>query len=118
MSQAGLADGTKTGTGSLASEETKQEWQRSWDFYVTVRGARADRLAKVAEKFGYSQKGAKRRIKNYEDWQRNQTGQLPPDPFRSETLALGNAMLQQKRALRRGARHDQGRQSNPRFRTT
>jgi hypothetical protein len=117
MSQEGLADGTKTGTGSLASEETKQEWKRAWDFYITVRGARADRLSKVAEKFGYSRKGAKRRIKNYEDWQLNETGQLPPDPFRAETLALGSSMLEQKRASKRAASQARGRHPNPRFRT-
>jgi hypothetical protein len=114
MSQEGLANGTKTGIGSLASEETKQEWKSAWDFYVTVRGARADRLNKVAEKFGYSRKGAKRRIKNYEHWQLNETGQLPPDPFRAETLALGNSMLEQKRAARRVAAQGQKRHANPR----
>ena len=114
MSQSGQADGTKTGVGSLASDTTKEEWKRVYDFYTTVRGARADRIGAVAEKFGFSRKGAKRRIKNYEGWQLRVTGNLPPDPFRAETLALGSAMLQQKRAEQQNRRREAGRSSSKR----
>jgi len=103
MSQSGQPDGTKTGVGSVATDETKQDWKQAWDFYKTIRGPRADRISKVAEKFGVSRKGAKRRIKNYEAWQILQTGSLPDDPYRAETLALGNAMLLRKRTEKKRA---------------
>lgn len=103
MSQLGNPDGTKTGIGSVASEETRLAWKQAWDYYTTIRGPRADRISKVAEKFGLSRKGAKRRIKNYEGWQVQLTGSLPPDPFRAETIALGNAMLVRKRAEQRSS---------------
>ncbi|HEY0003622.1 MAG TPA: hypothetical protein VGB17_02340 [Pyrinomonadaceae bacterium] len=104
MSQKGYPDGTETGAGSLASEETKQEWGRAYDFYLTTRGSRGDRLLKTAEHFGISHKAAKRRIKNFEAWQLRETGQLPPDPYRKEMLALGNQLLEKKRAASRSGR--------------
>lgn len=73
MSQGSLVDGTKTGRGSVATEETKQLWREAYEIYRKARGNPADRkldrtarLAEVAEKLQVSPKVAKRRIRNYE----------------------------------------------------
>ncbi len=73
MSQYGLPDETKTGRGSLASDEVKELWQEAYAVYQEARGApydnrqdRTQRISEVSSKLGVSRKVAKRRIRNYE----------------------------------------------------
>lgn len=73
MSQDALADGTKTGRGSVATEETKQLWREAYEIFRKAQGNPRDRkldrtarLAEVAQKLQVSPKVAKRRIRNYE----------------------------------------------------
>ena len=101
MSQKGYENGMETGVGSLASDETKEQWRRAYEFYLTTQGSRGDRLLRTAEHFQISHKAAKRRIKNFEAWQLKETGELPPDPHREEMLALGNILFEKKRAAKR-----------------
>jgi len=77
MSQYGLPDGTKTGKGSLATEEVKAMWRRAYQIYLEAEGDRFDkkhdrtlRLGEVARRLQVTRKAAKRRIKNYEGWQK------------------------------------------------
>ena len=77
MSQKGLPDGTKTGKGSLATEEIKEMWTRAYQIYQDAEGVPFDkvrdrtmRISAVARKMGITQKAAKRRVKNYEGWQK------------------------------------------------
>lgn len=73
MSQCGLPDGTKTGRGSLASDEVKELWQEAYAIYQQASGApynkrqdRTERISEVSSKLEVSRKVAKRRIRNYE----------------------------------------------------
>lgn len=64
--------------GKQATLETKAEWERAYKFYQEAPGDRydkkkdrTDRLTYVARMMDLTQKQAKRRVRNYEAWQRN-----------------------------------------------
>jgi hypothetical protein len=64
--------------GALAPPEIKAEWERAYQLYREAPGAphdkkqdRTERITYVAEKLNLTRKQAKRRIRNYEAWQRN-----------------------------------------------
>ena len=64
--------------GVQATPETKDEWTRAYKFYLEAPGdpydKKKDRTARidyVAQKMNLKRKQAKRRIRNYEAWQRN-----------------------------------------------
>ena len=64
--------------GALATPEVKEEWTRAYEIYLKAQGNpydkkqdRADRIDYVAQTMRLTRKQAKRRIRNYEAWQRN-----------------------------------------------
>jgi len=64
--------------GVQATAEVKAEWVRAYNFYREAPGFpydkkkdRTERIDFVARKMNLTRKQAKRRIKNYEAWQRN-----------------------------------------------
>ncbi len=64
--------------GKQATPEVKDEWVRSYQLYVEAPGVpydkkkdRTERINYVAARMNITRKQAKRRIKNYEAWQRN-----------------------------------------------
>jgi len=64
--------------GSIATPEVKAEWTRAYALYREAPGDRYDkkndrtaRIGYVAEKLGLTRKQAKRRVRNYEAWQKN-----------------------------------------------
>jgi len=64
--------------GALASPEIKAEWERAYELYREAPGVpydkkldRTERISYVAVKLNLTRKQAKRRIRNYEAWQRN-----------------------------------------------
>jgi hypothetical protein len=64
--------------GAIATPEVKAEWTRAYELYLRAPGDRYDkkhdrteRIGYVAEKLGLTRKQAKRRVRNYEAWQRN-----------------------------------------------
>jgi hypothetical protein len=64
--------------GVLATPEVKREWTRAYEVYLRAQGNpydkkqdRAERIDFVAMELRLTRKQAKRRIKNYEAWQRN-----------------------------------------------
>lgn len=64
--------------GVQATTEVKAEWTRAYDFYLEAPGFpydqkkdRTERIDYVARRMKLTRKQAKRRIKNYEAWQRN-----------------------------------------------
>lgn len=64
--------------GLLATEETKEEWKRAYDFYLKApvtsgdkKKERTERISYVAREMNLTHKQAKRRIRNFEAWQRN-----------------------------------------------
>jgi len=64
--------------GVQATEEVKQEWKRAYSLYVQANGDPYDKKNDRTERIGYvaralrlTRKQAKRRIRNYEAWQRN-----------------------------------------------
>jgi hypothetical protein len=64
--------------GAQATPEVKAEWKRSYDLYRQAPGDphdkkrdRTERINYVAEKLGVTRKQAKRRVRNYEAWQKN-----------------------------------------------
>jgi len=64
--------------GAIATPEVKAEWTRAYAIYRQAPGDpydkkndRTARIGYVAEKMGITRKQAKRRIRNYEAWQRN-----------------------------------------------
>ena len=64
--------------GKQATPEVKDEWVRSYQLYVEAPGVpydkkkdRTERINYVAAQMNITRKQAKRRIKNYEAWQRN-----------------------------------------------
>ncbi|OLE53242.1 MAG: hypothetical protein AUG51_14210 [Acidobacteria bacterium 13_1_20CM_3_53_8] len=66
--------------GEQATREIKAEWERAYRFYKEAKGDpydqkkdRTERIAYVALKMNLTKKQAKRRVKNYEAWQRNIT---------------------------------------------
>lgn len=64
--------------GIQAGPEIKAEWERAYDIYLSAKGDpydkkrdRTERINYVARLMNLTRKQAKRRIKNYEAWQRN-----------------------------------------------
>ncbi len=64
--------------GVQATEEIKQEWTRAYELYLEAPGVaydkkkdRTERIEYVAKKLNLTRKQAKRRVRNYEAWQRN-----------------------------------------------
>jgi hypothetical protein len=64
--------------GKQATTETKEEWMRAYDYYLEAPGVpydkkkdRTERIDYVARRMNLTRKQAKRRIRNYEAWQRN-----------------------------------------------
>ena len=64
--------------GTQATPEIKAEWTRAYDLYLEAPGIaydkkkdRTERIDYVARKLNLTRKQAKRRIRNYEAWQRN-----------------------------------------------
>jgi hypothetical protein len=64
--------------GTQATPEVKAEWTRAYDLYLEAPGIaydkkkdRTERIDYVARKLNLTRKQAKRRIRNYEAWQRN-----------------------------------------------
>ncbi|HJU53684.1 MAG TPA: hypothetical protein VJ715_03895 [Pyrinomonadaceae bacterium] len=64
--------------GKQATPEIKEEWVRAYQLYLEAPGVpydkkkdRTERINHVAARMNLTRKQAKRRIKNYEAWQRN-----------------------------------------------
>jgi phosphoglycerol transferase MdoB-like AlkP superfamily enzyme len=64
--------------GLQATDENKAEWTRAYDLYLVAPGDkydkkkdRTERIDYVARQLNLTRKQAKRRIRNYEAWQRN-----------------------------------------------
>jgi hypothetical protein len=64
--------------GEQATPEIKAEWERAYGFYEQAPGDprdkkndRTERINYVAQMMNLTHKQAKRRIRNYEAWQRN-----------------------------------------------
>jgi hypothetical protein len=64
--------------GKQATPEIKEEWVRAYDLYLEAPGVpydkkkdRTERINFVAARMNITRKQAKRRIKNFEAWQRN-----------------------------------------------
>jgi hypothetical protein len=64
--------------GTQATPEVKAEWTRAYDLYLEAPGIaydkkkdRTERIDYVARRLNLTRKQAKRRIRNYEAWQRN-----------------------------------------------
>ena len=64
--------------GAQATPEVINEWVRAYDFYLEAPGVpydkkkdRTERIEYVARRMNLTRKQAKRRIRNYEAWQRN-----------------------------------------------
>lgn len=64
--------------GLQATPEVKAEWTAAYKLFLQAPGVRYDekkdrtaRIDYVAEKMNLTHKQAKRRIRNYEAWQRN-----------------------------------------------
>ena len=64
--------------GKQATPEVKEEWVRSYELYLEAPGVpydkkkdRTERINYVAARMNITRKQAKRRIKNFEAWQRN-----------------------------------------------
>ena len=72
--------------GKQATDEVKAEWSRAYEIYRRAPGDRYDakndrtsRIDFVAREMKLTRKQAKRRIRNYEAWQRNiKKGLLKP----------------------------------------
>lgn len=64
--------------GKQATAEVKSEWTRAYQIYLRATGDRYDkkkdrtsRIDSVAKELQLTRKQAKRRVRNYEAWQRN-----------------------------------------------
>jgi hypothetical protein len=64
--------------GIQATEDIKAEWKRAYGLYLKAPGDPYDKKNDRTERIGYvasalelTRKQAKRRIRNYEAWQRN-----------------------------------------------
>ena len=64
--------------GIQATEDVKKEWAFAYQLYLKAPGDprnhqndRAERISYVAQQMNLTHKQAKRRIRNYESWQRN-----------------------------------------------
>ena len=73
--------------GIQAEPEVKEEWKRAYAIYLRAPGDRYDkkkdrteRINFVAHELRLTRKQAKRRVRNYEAWQRNiKKGLVPRD---------------------------------------
>ena len=64
--------------GKQATPEVKEEWKEAYSIYLSAPGVphnkkldRTERINHVAQVMKLTRKQAKRRVKNYEAWQRN-----------------------------------------------
>lgn len=64
--------------GIQATEDIKTEWKRAYNLYLQAPGDpydkkndRTERIGYVAKNMQLTRKQAKRRIRNFEAWQRN-----------------------------------------------
>ena len=64
--------------GKQATEDVKEEWKQAYEIYLSAPGVphnkkldRTERINYVADKMRLTRKQAKRRVKNFEAWQRN-----------------------------------------------
>ena len=64
--------------GKQATPEVKEEWKRAYAIYQTAPGDkfdkkkdRTERINQVAHEMNLTRKQAKRRVRNFEAWQRN-----------------------------------------------
>lgn len=64
--------------GKQATEDVKEEWKKAYHYYQQAPGVphnkkldRTERINFVAQSMNLTRKQAKRRVKNYEAWQRN-----------------------------------------------
>lgn len=64
--------------GKQATDSVKAEWTRAYEIYLKAPGDRYDkkndrtsRIDFVAQELKLTRKQAKRRVRNYEAWQRN-----------------------------------------------
>jgi hypothetical protein len=64
--------------GKQATPEVKEEWKRAYAIYMRAPGDRYDkkkdrteRINFVADEMRLTRKQAKRRVRNFEAWQRN-----------------------------------------------
>ena len=64
--------------GKQATAEVKAEWEQAHEIYLRAPGDRYDkkkdrtaRIEYVAQEMKLTRKQAKRRVRNYEAWQRN-----------------------------------------------
>ena len=64
--------------GKQATEDVKEEWKRAYRIYQQAPGVphnkkldRTERINFVAQSMNITRKQAKRRVKNFEAWQRN-----------------------------------------------
>jgi hypothetical protein len=64
--------------GKQAGDDVKSEWTRAYQIYLKAPGDRYDkkndrtaRIDFVAQELQLTRKQAKRRVRNYEAWQRN-----------------------------------------------
>jgi hypothetical protein len=64
--------------GKQATTEVKSEWTRAYEIYLRSPGDRYDkkkdrtsRIDSVAQELNLTRKQAKRRVRNFEAWQRN-----------------------------------------------
>jgi hypothetical protein len=64
--------------GKQATPDVKSEWSRAYEIYLRAPGDRYDkkkdrtaRIDSVAQEMNLTRKQAKRRVRNYEAWQRN-----------------------------------------------
>lgn len=64
--------------GAQATPENKAEWTQAYHLYLEAPGVpydkkkdRTERISYVAQRMNLTRKQAKRRIRNYEAWQRN-----------------------------------------------
>jgi len=64
--------------GKQATPDVKAEWTRAYNIYLKAPGDRFDkkkdrtsRIDHVAQELKITRKQAKRRVRNYEAWQRN-----------------------------------------------
>jgi hypothetical protein len=64
--------------GKQATPEVKEEWKRAYAIYLSAPGDRydkkkdrTDRINCVADEMRLTRKQAKRRVRNFEAWQRN-----------------------------------------------
>ena len=72
--------------GKQATEDVKAEWKIAYEHYQSAPGVphnkkldRTERINYVADKMHLTRKQAKRRVKNFEAWQRNiKSGKVTP----------------------------------------